>query len=366
LLDELGITPQTVEGWNQVSDVVIRAPSGREHRFPLPPDGQHAAVVPRRTLDAAIVDQARAAGATVIEGAALTGITQANDRVTAVVAGHGEIHARYVIAADGMWSPTRKLLGVDEPGYLGEWHAFRQYFSDVGPQGQHLTVWFEPDLLPGYAWAFPLPGRRVNIGFGVHRSSQVSGSEMKRLWADLLERPHVKAYLGPTATPDGPHRAWPIPARVDSRIQSMGRVLFVGDAAAATDPMTGEGIAQALFSGVAAAEAIMSAGATEPDRAAAQYEARLARDLAVDHRFARRLAALLVSERWTEKALSAAGATAWTRRNFARWMFEDYPRALLLTPRRWHRGMLTPPGAYLHREPDAADITATGSAINAG
>jgi len=27
-------------------------------------------------------------------------------------------------------------------------------------------------------------------------------------------------------------------------------------------------------------------------------------------------------------------------------MFEDYPRALIATPRRWHRGMFTGPGAY--------------------
>jgi hypothetical protein len=42
----------------------------------------------------------------------------------------------------------------------------------------------------------------------------------------------------------------------------------------------------------------------------------------------------------------ADGATGWTRRNFARWLFEDYPRAVLATPRRWHRGMLSGPGAY--------------------
>jgi hypothetical protein len=27
-------------------------------------------------------------------------------------------------------------------------------------------------------------------------------------------------------------------------------------------------------------------------------------------------------------------------------MFEDYPRALVLTPDRWHRGMFHGPGAY--------------------
>ncbi len=45
-------------------------------------------------------------------------------------------------------------------------------------------------------------------------------------------------------------------------------------------------------------------------------------------------------------AVGLAGAIAWTRRNFARWLFEDYPRAILATPGRWHRHMLTGPGAY--------------------
>jgi hypothetical protein len=45
-------------------------------------------------------------------------------------------------------------------------------------------------------------------------------------------------------------------------------------------------------------------------------------------------------------AVRVAGATAWTRRNFARWLFEDYPRAVIATPRRWTRGMFTGPGAY--------------------
>jgi len=47
--------------------------------------------------------------------------------------------------------------------------------------------------------------------------------------------------------------------------------------------------------------------------------------------------------------LRLAGATAWTRRNFARWLFEDYPRAMIVTPRRWHRGMFTGPGAFRGR-----------------
>jgi len=44
-----------------------------------------------------------------------------------------------------------------------------------------------------------------------------------------------------------------------------------------------------------------------------------------------------------------AGTTDWTRRSFARWLYEDYPRAVLLTPSRWRRGTFTGDGAYRDR-----------------
>ena len=48
-----------------------------------------------------------------------------------------------------------------------------------------------------------------------------------------------------------------------------------------------------------------------------------------------------------------AGASTWTRRNFARWLFEDEPRAVALTPRRWHRRFLRRPGAWAPVAPPA-------------
>ena len=54
-----------------------------------------------------------------------------------------------------------------------------------------------------------------------------------------------------------------------------------------------------------------------------------------DHRLAGVLSRVLARRRSTEVAIAAAGATDWTRRNFARWLFEDYPRAVLATPKRW-------------------------------
>jgi flavin-dependent dehydrogenase len=245
-----------------------------------------------------------------------------------------------------MWSPLRKATGIADPTYRGDWHAFRQYLTDVSPRAsRELIVWFDADLLPGYAWSFPIAGGVANVGFGILRGTSYKVADMAALWRELLARPHIRAFLGPDAKPEGPHRAWPIPARIDRMVLTGGRALFVGDAAAATDPMTGEGIGQALTTGRWAAEAILAHG-DDVAATTTAYERRVQRDLAVDHRLAERLSSVLARPLGARAAVRVAGATDWTRRSFARWLYEDYPRALLLTPSRWGRGVLSEPGAY--------------------
>jgi len=190
-----------------------------------------------------------------------------------------------------------------------------------------------------------LPDGRANVGFGILRDGRRTG-EMKAQWEDLLQRPHVRDALGPDARIDGTPKAWPIPARVDRAVLAAGRALFVGDAAAATDPMTGEGIAQALDSGIAAGEAIVAAGALAPERARRSYATAMARTLIPDHRMSVALQHALRSPLGARGAVRIAGQSPWTRRNFGRWLFEDEPRAVMLTPRRWHRRFLDRDGAY--------------------
>ena len=353
LLEDLGLDPGSVASWQTVDDVVVRSPSGREITFPLPRGaGTYAAVARRADLDAAFLDVARNAGAEVREGAAVTGVDHDAERVVvALDGGATTLAAPYVIAADGMWSTTRKLVGGAIPGYRGEWHAFRQYFAGVGPRAaSELFVWFEPDLLPGYAWSFPLPGGRANVGFGIARDNGKVERvrDMGRLWPDLLARPHIRAVLGDGATAEAPHRAWPIPARIGAieRSAAGGRVLFAGDAVAATDPLTGEGIGQALITGVHAAEALLAAGPGRPDEARRAYDRAVDRALVADHRMSTLLQRAVSHRKGVRAALRLADANDWTRRNFARWLFEDEPRASALTPRRWHRGFLRRPGAF--------------------
>jgi geranylgeranyl reductase family protein len=354
-LDALGLDVRALPSYASVHETVIVGPDGREIVLPLPPTGEHACVVTRVELDAALVQLARDRSVDVREQAPITGLRVTGDAVEAELGDGGRVRAGWLVAADGHYSPTRRLLAAHAPASnhaadgdvdLGTWHAFRQYFRGVDER--RLWVFFEEDLLPGYAWVFPVGSDRANVGFGVLRDDRHGarhGKELAQLWRDVVGRARVRRVLGPRAEADGPARAWPIPASWDERLLTGApRVLYAGDAAGVVDPMTGEGIAQALETGALAGRAVTRAGA--PVDIAEQYRASARTALGRDLRFAAVLQRVLSSSAGARVALRAAGLTPWTRRNFARWMFEDYPRAVVFTPDRWQRGLFTRPGAY--------------------
>ncbi len=344
-LEELGLEPTSVDSWQWTDSCWVRSPSGRMAEFPLPTDrGHHAAIATRRDLDAALVDLAVKHGAELSAGNRVIGATESSDGVR-LVTEEGEVSAKWVIAGDGMWSPMRKHLGIAPEGYLGEWHAFRQYASAVsGPAARDMFVFFEADLLPGYFWSFPLPDGRANVGFGVARGGKVPVPQMKDLWGELLQREHIRDALGEGHMMEDTHRAWPIPARIDIAVPATGRVLFTGDAVGACDVLTGEGIGQALLTGREAARAIIDSPGTAD--VAGAYTRAVRRELVADHRMSALLVRALKHRKGARAAVRVAGVTPWTRRNFGRWLFEDYQRAVIATPRRWHRGMFTTPGTY--------------------
>lgn len=364
-VEHLGLDPGRVASWQPVEDVVVVASSGRQVELPLRQrqGGVLAVSAKRADLDAALLDRARQSGVEVIEGQAVTGVAPAPGSVVVEMADGSSRRTPFVVAADGMWSPVRRLLGLTPPGYLGEWQAGRQYLTGAGPLARKLWVWFEPDMLPGYAWSFPLPDGAVNFGYGVLKGTHPA---LKGQRIDWRERPHIAEVLGPDARPAGPWRAWPIPARIGHAALSGlgGRVLFAGDAAGACDTMTGEGIAQALETGEAAARAIAQAGERRPEEAAGRYARSVRWGMALDDSLARRLASVLARRTGSDRALSIVDTSDWGRRNFARWMFEDYPRAVLATPHRWHRRMFSRPGAYAHRVGSSSSAGWPGTAAD--
>ncbi len=342
-LEGLGLDPSTVRSWTVVDDVVVVAPSGRRIELPLTGSRARSVVAQRADLDAALVGLAVRAGAEVREGCRVTSVRSHSRGVTVGVrspTGPVALEAAHVVAADGMWSPVRRLVGAAPEGYRGEMHALRRYARSEATGARRQWVWFEPDLLPGYAWSFPLPHGQVNLGVVTRRRGRLDGNAMARAMEGLAERPAVRAALGDLRDL-GPVRAWPIPAGVRATQLHHGRVLFAGDAARAPDPVTGEGIAQALRTGVLAAESILAGG--RPVEIAERYRRGVLRSLAADHRVAQWCVGALDGRRRAELGLRIVDANDWTRRHVTRWMFEEIPRGVLLTPRRWPRALASTP-----------------------
>ena len=161
LSEELGLKILNLDNLEAVDEAVIHFPSGRRKVFPLPGKGLFAAVVPRADYDLALIDLARELLVDVRLGHKFSSVNFDGERTFLDIEGLEEVETSFVVAADGAWSPVRRSLNLGEDQSRGEWLAYRQYISGIETDRNNLHVWFEKDLLPGYAWSFPLPDGRT-------------------------------------------------------------------------------------------------------------------------------------------------------------------------------------------------------------
>ncbi|MEU0400564.1 NAD(P)/FAD-dependent oxidoreductase [Streptomyces sp. NPDC006197] len=157
-------------------------------------------------------------------------VTQSEAYVTA-----DGITARYLVAADGLHSPTRRALGLTVRPSAARRHTprygLRRHYA-VEPWTDLVEVHWSTDC---EAYVTPLgPGQ---VGVAILTSRQLPFDEQ------LTRFPHLAARLR-TADRTPVRGAGPLRQQARSRVA--GRVLFVGDAAGYVDALTGEGLTLAL------------------------------------------------------------------------------------------------------------------------
>jgi flavin-dependent dehydrogenase len=149
--------------------------------------------------------------------------------------------ARYLVAADGLHSPVRRLLGLDRPSAGGRRFGQRRHLASR-PWTSFVEVYWSA---VGEAYVTPVADDEVGVAVLTRE---------RRPWAELLRSfPALVEHLdgAPTSTVRG---AGPLRQRARRRVA--GRVLLVGDAAGYVDALTGEGIALGLAQARAAVEAV--------------------------------------------------------------------------------------------------------------
>ncbi|MGH3155450.1 MAG: hypothetical protein ACRDNF_02570, partial [Streptosporangiaceae bacterium] len=276
LLEELEITvPDAGTG----SDLLVVGPSRRRVRLPAFAGltyADHGMVVPRRIFDAALREAAITAGATPVR-ARISGVEmRPGGTVHALVAGDGtrlaagdgtRLAADFVIGADGALSKVATLTGLLDPAAALWGFAIRGYLPAHVPLPLLVLLDLAPwRIYPGYGWLFPGADGQANIGIGVGMGRQRAAvplrPDLDRLVALLRQQGDLSRDVAP-----GPVIGGWLRMGGTGTPPAAGNVVLAGDAAGLVNPLQGEGIAQAMVSARAAAEAIIG----DPARAARGY-----------------------------------------------------------------------------------------------
>jgi flavin-dependent dehydrogenase len=195
----------------------------------------------RRTeLHAALARRAADLGVTVLP---VRVDTVAQDGRSVTAAG---ITARYLAAADGLHSPIRRRLALEQADPRPPRYGLRRHFA-TAPWTDCVEVHWSPH---GEAYVTPLGPELVDVA--------VLTTERAPFAAHLRNFPLLTPHLPATAA-TAVRGAGPLRQRVRSRVA--GRVLLVGDAAGYIDALTGEGVSLALTT---AAELVRCVRADRP------------------------------------------------------------------------------------------------------
>ncbi|HJK24394.1 MAG TPA: NAD(P)/FAD-dependent oxidoreductase [Methanocorpusculum sp.] len=204
-----------------------------------------------KAADAGADVQVHARAVPLMEGGRISGAT---------IYQHGktyDVRAKVVIAADGVESKFAKSAGINTTVALADLDSCVQYLVtdiDIEPE-TNVFYWSNADCPHGYIWIFAKGPRSANIGIGIPGTKSGNGHRAK----DYLDRFMEKHFPNGKITElivGGVSTCKPLESTVADNL------IICGDAARFSDPFTGGGIYQALYSGRLAGEIAADAAAS--------------------------------------------------------------------------------------------------------
>ncbi len=256
LLDGLKLCPELTDGMRPLLGMILVAPNGEklQTRFPSVPGlPDHGISLLRPRFDTLILKAASRAGAEIRMGMRMQALRQDASGWSVELHNGETLSARCVVGADGRRSRTAKLLGlaappwqervalhVDVPSLLatdpyGEMHVFPDGtyigINPIGIRALNVSALCDPSAL-----------HRTTAEEFINQRTQTS-SRLRNRIAPLVEHGRVRATF---------------PAAASVREVFTTNAALVGDASGFLDPLTGEGIYQALWTAQALAGRIVA------------------------------------------------------------------------------------------------------------
>ncbi len=172
------------------------------------------------------------------------------DAVT-VTTDQAVFESRILIGCDGANGLSAKTLSDSSLNRNHSCVAVRALYENVsGFEEGTFELHLLKEALPGYFWMFPLPGNRANIGLGM-LSAEIaeSGRNLRQdLFRCIESNPAIAERLkNATRITAAEAALLPLGSR---KVRISGKnFMLCGDAASLINPLTGEGIGQAMVSG---------------------------------------------------------------------------------------------------------------------
>ncbi len=173
-----------------------------------------------------------------------------------------EIRSKVVLAADGANSTVATKFGLNKNPLEHFIVAIRAYYNNVEGLTDRIEIHLVERVIPGYFWIFPMPNKGANVGIGmvVEDMNKKKLNLQEAMLKEIAENPLFKDRFKNAVleTPPG-IRGWSLPVGSYHRKCYGNGFMLLGDAASLIDPLSGEGIGNALISGKLSAQIAMEA-----------------------------------------------------------------------------------------------------------
>jgi geranylgeranyl reductase family protein len=261
---------QQAEHFTPSHGIVFVAPNGKPLSIPynphrVPEEQAPGFTTPRLVFDNFLFEKLPSPHTTIFQQATIKKMERHKDGVTILFSQNGkdyEATAPLLVGADGDKSIVRKQLLDTHSSPKAYAIGLRAYYTGVTEMHEEnfIELHFLPELLPGYFWIFPLPNGQVNVGVGILselvRKKKINIRE--RMLHAIENNPNISHRFKNAKLVDK-IQGWGLPMGMERIPVSGDNFLLTGDAASLIDPFSGEGIGNALYSGMLAAYAIDNA-----------------------------------------------------------------------------------------------------------
>lgn len=222
-------------------------------------------MIMRDAFDKLLTDKAKEQGVVLLENHKLQTLAFKDEKII-LTTSQISLTANFVIAADGALSPTAKMAGwINDTRNLIPALEYEVEVTPADFERLSKNVRFDIDAIPyGYAWNFPKKNH-LSIGVASARRTKIN---LKKYYRAYMET------LGISKVVSESQHGFQIPVtpRTDGFVKN--NVFLIGDAAGFADPITAEGISNAIYSGKLAAQAIIETD-KHPQKAAELYIEKL-------------------------------------------------------------------------------------------